>query len=100
MKALLMTSALSQTEPHGHAKRYHSIRTTEAGYDSHARKKERTDLKDAMRASVVDEEARQIRSREMVAEESSSIPVFSERRTMMVQRLMCAPLIITQALML
>lgn len=47
--------------------------------DSRERKKERTDLDASRRALLVDEEARQIRPREMVVGASSYIPMTGER---------------------
>lgn len=64
-----------------HTKRHSSSRTTEARDNAHVRKRERTDLEAARRASSVGEEAHKIRSRGMAAGASSSILVTGERTT-------------------
>lgn len=59
--ALLTTPTTPLPEPPERAKRHHSSRTTE-GEDARARKKEQTNLEAARRASVIDEETRQMRA--------------------------------------
>lgn len=58
-------------KPRERVKMHHSSRTSK-GEDVRARKKERTDLEAARRASLLDEEARHIRARELAFGESSS----------------------------
>lgn len=64
-----------------HAKRHRSRCTIEVGSDSRARKKERTYLECARRASFVDKEALKITARGIATGAFSSIPVTSERST-------------------
>lgn len=78
---LFKIPAEPQSEPRGHAKRHRSNHTTETRDDARAMMKEKTDLEAATRASLIDEEARQMRAREMVVGASSSIPVTGEMST-------------------
>lgn len=79
----MLPSSLSPTsppEPRECAKRHRSSRTAD-GEDGRARKKERTDLVTARKASLIDEETYQMRARELVTGASSSILETVERET-------------------
>lgn len=67
-------------EPHVHARRHRYSRTTQ-GYDAHVRKKDQEDLESMRTTSLINEDTRQVRARELAAGASSSILDTRERRT-------------------
>lgn len=81
MIATLFTAPIApQPKPRERSKRHRSSRTSE-GDEALSRKKERTDLEVARRTSIIDEETRQMRSREFAGGASSSSLEVVERIT-------------------
>ena len=78
--ALFTSPTAPSPKPREHCKRQCSSLTTE-GDEARDRKKERTDLEAARKASLIDEESRQIRPHELDASESSSRMDVFERIT-------------------
>lgn len=71
LAALFTTTTALPPPPRKRSKRHCSIRTSKTK-DARARKKERKDIEPARIASFLDEEARQMRDRELVIGESNS----------------------------
>ena len=71
LSTLFTTQTTLPPEQRERAKRYHSINNTE-GDEAHARKKDRIYFEIVRRASLILEDTRQIRARELAAGESSS----------------------------
>lgn len=68
-------------ESWGHTKIHRSSRTNEAGDEAYQNKREWMELELARRESLVDEETRQIRARDMAAGASSYISMINKRIT-------------------